>query len=502
MDSLNSLNFLKTDFVNKLKSEPQEVKFISDQLKINSFEAFDYYYNSVSINVNKDNLCAFICNSSVESIIISFFLILDNTKIIFLSSDQSIKDIKNVFLENSINEVIIFDNELMNSLIKNFENKKIVKIQTLNNFIFSKRSNELFFSKFLEYANTKAEVSIFLSSGSTAKPKLIPLEYKNINFSYKCIKDEFMTDLDFSRIICIHDTSFVIIINFLQAFCAKRKSKVYGIDFNNTHLALFILAKSIKEDSKDIIITIPSVYLSALKLIENFGITNLEKKSLISCGEPLTSKLALSYFNKKPNNFLNLYGSTELASWVLSLDVLNYLEKRAVPSSILPAGRPLRGMNLELGQNNELLVNSDCVFNGYLNNSNNDTYKEIDSQIFFRTGDQFSVFDDLYNCQGRLNNALKIGGRFINPIILESQLKSSYDFQNVLIISDNRNLVLRVFLFISKIQKELFTKETIKTKMYQNISNKINLKIQFVYEKPKSLRSGKIDRKYYANLDL
>ena len=54
-------------------------------------------------------------------------------------------------------------------------------------------------------------------------------------------------------------------------------------------------------------------------------------------------------------------------------------------------------MNLQLDANNELLVNSDCVFNGYFQNNNKNTYKEIESQKFFRTGDGFLIFEDLYH---------------------------------------------------------------------------------------------------------
>ncbi len=495
-------NYFKNDFVNKLKTKPNEVKFLSDELRINSFDAFDYYYNSVRVNLNRDNLNAFICNASIESIIISFFLILDDVKVIFLSADQTAKDINTVLLENSINELIIFDVKLMNSLINDLTSIKFVKIKTINDFTFNKDNKKLFFSKFVEYTDAKPNISIFLSSGSTAKPKLIPLEYKNINYSYKCMKNEFMAKLDFSRITCIHDTSFVIVINFLQAFCAKKSSKIYGMDFNNTHLSLLSLAKSINEESKDIIITVPSVYLSLTPLIENLGIKNLKNKALISCGEPLNYKLALKIFNKKPKSFLNLYGSTELASWVLCLDVLEFLENCEKASPILPTGIPIKGMNLELGENNELLVNSDCVFKGYLNNNNNNIYTEIKSQIFFRTGDQFSIIDDLYYCKGRLNNAIKLGGRFINPIILESELKSSFDFLNVLVISDQKKLILKVFLFCSQKQIDLLTKEVIKSKIYEKISKKINIKIKFISEKPKCLRSGKIDRKFYGNIDL
>ena len=235
-------------------------------------------------------------------------------------------------------------------------------------------------------------------------------------------------------------------------------------------------------------------------LIDNFGIKSLENKSLISCGEPLTSKLALEYSNKNPNNFLNLYGSTEVAPWILWLDVLDFINKNKILPTILPAGKKLPGVKLKFSDDNELLVNAECVFNGYLNNNNNETFIKLDNENFFRTGDQFSVIDDLYYCQGRLNNAIKIGGRFVNPIILESELKASFDFLNVLAIADQKNLILKVFLFTTEIQKDLFNNELIKTKIYENISGKINVKIKFIFEKPECLRSGKINRKYYENL--
>ena len=93
----------------------------------------------------------------------------------------------------------------------------------------------------------------------------------------------------------------------------------------------------------------------------------------------------------------------------------------------------------------------------------------------------------MYHCQGRLNNAIKIGGRFINPILLESELKCSFDFLNVLVISDQTNLILKVFLFTLEIQKDVLSKEKIKGKIYENISNKINVKINIYLMKSLNL---------------
>ena len=57
-------------------------------------------------------------------------------------------------------------------------------------------------------------------------------------------------------------------------------------------------------------------------------------------------------------------------------------------------------------------------------------------------------------------------------------------------------------MLINKKQKDFYSEEIIKTKIYENISKKINVKIKFIFEKPKCLRSGKINRKFYINLDI
>ena len=125
---MSASNLLNNDFVNKLKSKPEEVIFSSDQIQINSFEAFDYYYNSICANLKKENLCAFICNSSLESTLASFFLILDDIKIIFLSIDQTAKEINNVIFENSIKEIIIFDDESTKKLRNDLKDIKFINI--------------------------------------------------------------------------------------------------------------------------------------------------------------------------------------------------------------------------------------------------------------------------------------------------------------------------------------------------------------------------------------
>ena len=262
------LNSFKNDFIYRLQNKPEESIFFSDQHSINSYQALDYYYKSIK-NLDENQLIAFICNSSLESIILSFFLILSETKTIFLSSDQNFEDIRKVISDNNIRIVLGFQGTPHKLQLSNLDGVDWVDVKTLDNYLFDSDIDQLFFHRLKKYELENISSSIFMSSGSTSHPKIIPLEYSNINFTYNSIKSQVFKNLDYERIICIHDTSFVIVINFLQAFCSNKNSRIYGCDFNNAHLSILTLVQTFKDEAKDLIITVPSVYSSIITIFDS-----------------------------------------------------------------------------------------------------------------------------------------------------------------------------------------------------------------------------------------
>ena len=155
--------------------------------------------------------------------------------------------------------------------------------------------------------------------------------------------------------------------------------------------------------------------------------------------------------NTRPKSFFNLYGSTEVSPWILSLNVITYFNKFENPENIppiLPAGLALPNVLLKISNSSELLVKANSVFNGYENVSNKDIFIEIKSNKFFRTGDFFVTFDGFFFCRGRINSSVKLLGVFINPILLEIELKDKLSLGNILLVPDIINSKLIVIIFV------------------------------------------------------
>ena len=90
-----------------------------------------------------------------------------------------------------------------------------------------------------------------------------------------------------------------------------------------------------------------------------------------------------------------------------------------------------------------------------------------------------------------------MAGIFINPILLELEIKDILELDNVLILPDTTKIIIKIIIFSDKIDKELMkdlkiiiTKDTLKS---------IPKEIIFDGENIEYLQSGKINRNFYKN---
>ena len=262
------------------------------------------------------------------------------------------------------------------------------------------------------------------------------------------------------------------------------------------------LSAYIKNLDNFIIISVPSVFRLIFKLLKE-SFNSLSKGNIIACGEPLDKKLALKIINNKPKSFLNLYGSTEVAPWILQLDVLDYFKSfkviKDIPS-ILPAGKALPDVLLNISKSSELLVSSKSVFDGYYERNNSDIFSHIHNQKFFKTGDQFEIKNNYFFCKGRINSSVKMAGIFVNPILLEIEIKDKLNLQNILVIPDTINLYLSIIIFKDDCLKlnDSFA-ECLKKLVSSKISKNIPIKIVADNSEISYLKSGKINRSFYKN---
>ncbi len=124
------------------------------------------------------------------------------------------------------------------------------------------------------------------------------------------------------------------------------------------------------------------------------------------------------------------YGMTELAPVVSG----NSVDDND-PASV---GRPLRDVELRLGDNNELLVRSPGMMNGYLNDPEA-TAKTIDRDGWLHTGDQADIRSGRLYLTGRLKDIIVLSnGEKLPPDDMELAIARDPLFDQVMVIGEGK----------------------------------------------------------------
>ena len=447
----------------------------------------------------------YISTSSVESIFITFFLIFLDNDVCILPSDFTISSPLGKKLRASSffsDSVLVFHHTSPKFSCLTLD-CKLLPIPDYKRFIESIHPQFAGLNAFNQYYSVDSCTSycrvVFTSSGSTGTPKLIPLTVRNINSCFLGCIHSIFSNSAFTHIACFHPCSFVIVLPYLFAFLANKNSTIFGALESSSLFPQYQFRKCLKSTSGTsyLIISVPTV----LRVLFDSWNTELRHTYIISCGEPLDIALAKQLVSFKPYQIFNLYGSTEVSPWILSLNILDYfstfLNLSDIPP-ILPAGSPLPHATCQVNSSSELLVSSDCVFNGYINDLAE--FDNVDGHHFFNTGDLFSFSNGLYFCNGRSNNAVKICGLFVNPIVIEAKLRESFEVDNLICIPEP--LLGRLSIYFFQFDKvlnysEILTSICIKRSLSGYLPDQIILNIVLHKDPPRLLSSGKIDRKSY-----
>ncbi len=115
-----------------------------------------------------------------------------------------------------------------------------------------------------------------------------------------------------------------------------------------------------------------------------------------------------------------------------------------VPSSI---GPPMPGIEVRIGDNNELLTRSRCVMRGYWKNEEA-TRAMIDSTGWLHTGDQASVdANGHYTIIGRIKDIIVLSnGEKVPPTEMESAIQLDPLFEQVMVVGEGRPYLAAVIV--------------------------------------------------------
>jgi len=239
-------------------------------------------------------------------------------------------------------------------------------------------------------------------------------------------------------------------------------------------------------------------------------------KFSLFCGEPFPVSLAEKWSAACPNGSVeNLYGPTEATIWMTRY-VFDRQKIKSDGSGMLAIGTPFPGHTVEvilsdnkralMGDVGELAYKGSQITQGYLNDEEktNSVFVQFDwddsDDIWYKSGDLgFLNKNGDFECIGRKDNQIKLGGRRIEIGEIEASLSKFKLLQDVVVVpikNDEQITTGCVAFTMSDISKEKQIR--IRQKSLQHLEQVFfPKKIVTIDEFPRS-PSGKIDRKTLA----
>ena len=109
-------------------------------------------------------------------------------------------------------------------------------------------------------------------------------------------------------------------------------------------------------------------------------------------------------------------------------------------------GQAIKGIELRIAEDGEVLAKGPNITSGYLNRADV-TSEAIDAEGWFHTGDLGSLdTEGFLTITGRKKELLKTsGGKYIAPVKIEARLKAPSFVQEAVVIGDNRNYCVALF---------------------------------------------------------
>lgn len=147
-------------------------------------------------------------------------------------------------------------------------------------------------------------------------------------------------------------------------------------------------------------------------------------------------------------NMIVGYGLTESTATV----TCDRLDK---PVSIGSVGRPLNGVEMRIGENNEVLLKGPTITSGYYRKAEV-TELSIDSDGWFHTGDAGYLKDGELFLTDRIKDMFKTSnGKYIAPQLIESKLCVDKYIDQIVVVAEQRKFVSALVIPQYKLLKEL-----------------------------------------------
>lgn len=386
--------------------------------------------------------------------------------------------------------------------------------KTINSFdnLIGKGSKSLSKSSFKEDTLYKVKeddvVSIIYTSGTSSKPKGVMLTHKsiisNILGANELVKELEVKDHKFLSIIPLshayeHTAGFFLpiligaeiffnenrdqIVNDLLSVkpslmtAVPRLYEVLHKKINNqlsnqSKITQKLFSKTIELGTKKF----EKHELLFIEKLQDFALDKLVRKKIqkkfggnlkafISGGAALNEQVGL-FFQSLGINILQGYGQTE-CSPLISCNPIHNIKINSV-------GPVIKGIDIKLSKQNEILVKGNSLMKGYWKDKKNTNNTIIDGWL--HTGDLGSIDEDGYlYISGRINEMIvNSGGENIAPVPIENLLMSYDEIEQALVCGHNRPFLISVLIPNETLLKANRSNVNKMKTDFQNIINNVN----------------------------
>jgi long-chain-fatty-acid--[acyl-carrier-protein] ligase len=368
--------------------------------------------------------------------------------------------------------------------------KRITFSRKIKAFLLSGKQPETVLEHFKSLECSNHAVILF-TSGSENIPKAVPLSHKNV-LSNICASLNAMEmkadDTIFSFLPPFH--SFGFTVTGLLPILSGIKAVYYPnpTDFED-------LVKGISEWRPAIICGTPDFISGILNAAQKNDLSSI--KMILTGAEKAPAELFKRVEKETNAVLIEGYGITE-CSPVISVNRKDDDPKvgvgSALPGITVRIIHPETLEEVKKGEDGMIAVSSDSVFDGYLKNTNDKIFHEIENLRYYLTGDIGSL-DENNNIiiSGRLKRFIKIGGEMISLPAMEYVINEKLEGDEKCILSPCEDDDKKKYIAAVTTSKKLETDDINSWLRDAGFSNLYKVRKCCVVDEIPLLGSGKVD---------
>ncbi|WP_283581794.1 AMP-binding protein [Ligilactobacillus hohenheimensis] len=428
-----------------------------------------------SMKISKQDTVAIIAEDSPMYIFTFWACILSHVKVMVVNIKTNEKDLREIF-DLKRPKKIITDN------IERYEKYTIPLIDIAR--LEGKKAKE-------DYCSFDSEETAFylFTSGSTGMPKFVPHSIRDMEYCAKAFQKTEVGFLPSDKVFSVSKIPFAFGFGNIMYLPFYANSTVIMGEKNG----IFSIINIVKELHPSVILAVPSVYGSLLKLMEERP-NDIKFRESIACGETLPSQIAKDWEKRFRIPLLEGMGTTEF--------LYTFFTNTFSNNKIGSVGKVIKGYKAKILNENlnevsdgtvgRLFVEGKSLTTGYLGSNSS----EIKEEGMF-TGDYFYKDDeDFFWYCGRSNDLFKVKGMWIKAETVENELlKLPFIKEAVVFRSEDKLNISSVCASVVVNSSQKISRSLINSFMRKNLEPYMIPQHYYELEKIPKGATGKIDRR-------